>query len=200
MGNEDSYYISKLSENIYYANKSQDNIKIHNELEKFFSELISRKRYDSEEGGIQACMVLFPDKFAAKIAENDGLSSHFVTNINLVEYLNDKGKYLSNSGSGYFGLSKEERRELYNSLQFRIIDNPDELTIAITSSVDLSSSFQFDVLKDIILLCNKYINNNEYKNISIGLSTPSINIDFEDWSVFREQLFIDTVDKSRSRL
>ncbi|MEE3342919.1 MAG: hypothetical protein VZS44_02395 [Bacilli bacterium] len=200
MENLDSYYISELKEKIYHANNSQDELKIHTELEKFFSELISRKRYDSEEEGLQACMVVFPDKFAAKIAEGDGLSSHFVTSINLVEYLNDKGKYLSNTGSGYYGLSKEERRELYNSLQFRIIDNPDELTIAITSSVDISSSFQFDVLKDIILLCNKYINNNEYKNISIGLSTPSINIDFDDWSALREQLFIDTIDKSRSRL
>ena len=196
----DKYYTNKLTEEVYCAKDFNDDDRIQTELDKFFKALVSRRRYDREEGGIQACIVLFPDKFAAKIAEGDGLDSHFVTSINLVEFLNNRNKYLSSSGAGYYGLSKDERKELYEALQFRIIDNPEELMIAITSSLDIDSSFQLDVLKRVILLCKELMDKKVYRNISMGLNTPSIHIDFEDWSVGRENLFVDNIEKSKIRL
>ena len=196
MENIDAYYTSNLSEKIYHANDSSNSNLIKDELDNFFSELISRKRYDSKEGGVQACMVLFPDKFAAKIAENDGLSGHGVTNINLVEYLNNKKKYLIDSGYSYYHLSKEEKRELYDAMQLRIIDNPNELKIAITSSIDIKSVFQLKVMKYIILLCKDLMDNKVYKNVRIGLSTPNTKIEFENWSSGRENLFFDNLDRA----
>ena len=198
MEDKDIYYVSNLSEKIYHVYDYNDNMQ--KELDAFFKELVARRRYDSEEDGIQACMVIFPDKFAAKIAENDGLSSHFVTSINLVEFLNKKNKYLSNSGAGYFQLSIEERRILYEAIQLRIIDNPDELMIAITSSVDIKSTFQLKVLKNIVLQCKFLMDNNVYKNVAIGLNTPSIHIDFEDWNVGRENLFLDDIEETERKL
>lgn len=195
----DAYY-NKLTEEVYYTKDTNDIERIQTELDKFFKALVSRRRYDSEEEGIQACMVVFPDKFAAKIAEGDGLGSHFVTSINLVEYLNNKNKYLSSSGAGYFGLSKKERKELYEAIQFRIIDNPDELMIAITSSENIKSVFQLEVLKEFILLCKSMMDNKIYKNVNIGLNTPSIHIDFGDWSVGREKMFLNDLERSKSKL
>ena len=81
-------YTDRLEEKIYHATNKDSEEKINEQLKLFFKELTTRKRNDAIEGGLQASLIIFPEIFAAKVNEEDGMGSHAQSNINLVEFIN----------------------------------------------------------------------------------------------------------------
>ena len=147
-----------------FTNIQEEHIYTHNEIEKvelldeeinaFFKELDKRKRNDLYENGLQACIVIFPDKCAMKICEGDGMAPHMNVFINLVKYLNNDPNYISVFGTSFFiNFAKENRQLNENGIQIRIIDSEQILMLAITSMIDINSQYQISVLNKIIDIC-----------------------------------------------
>ena len=79
------FITEKMDEKIYSANSGDSKENITEILYCFLDELVKRKRKQSNIGGLSAGLVSSKDEFAAKVNENDGKSSHFLTSINLIK-------------------------------------------------------------------------------------------------------------------
>lgn len=168
---------------IFSSNQSDNEEETDKKINNFISLLVKRKREDPFEGGLQACMVIFPDKFAMKICENDGSAPHVNSFINLVKYLNNDSKYISLIGTSYFGIYSKERRQLYeNGIEVRILDGNETLMLAITSKTDINSSYQIEILGKILFFFKVLKDEKAYECVNVGLHTPSAKIDFNDLS------------------
>ena len=195
--NEFPIYTDKLEEAIYYATEKDTEEKATSELQKFFKELIERKRNDSLEGGLQAAMLIFPNIFLAKVNEEDGMGSHAHSNINLVKFMNGDHKYLTKYGIRKFNLYAKERNQIYDkATEIRILDGEEEMMLAIISNKDLESVFELKMIKRIILICNNLMKKNYYKNIDIGIHTPRITIDFGEWTDKKEKMMLEEIENN----
>ena len=96
----------KLEEKIFSANSGNSKYNITEILYYFLDELVKRKRKQSNVGGLSAGLVCSKDHFAAKVNENDGKSSHFLTSVNLVKYLNGDNFFITEKGVGNTSLYK----------------------------------------------------------------------------------------------
>lgn len=195
MNEEEQLYTDTLEETIYSATSSDSEEKIQSELESFFEELIKRKRNDPIEGGLQASIVIFPNKFLAKVNEEDGMGSHSQSCINLVKYLNNDHKYLTKFGMRHFNLYPKERNQL-NILgtEIRILDGEEELMLAIVSEKSKENIFELKIIMEIIKLCSILMNKNYYKNVDIGIHTPNIKIDFGEWTQEKRENIFSTLE------
>ncbi len=177
----DERYTDKLDETIYAFIETDNEEEINKKLTTFFKELVTRKRDDPFEGGIQAVIIILEDKCAMKVCERDGIGPHTNSAINLVKYLNNDHKYLSIIGTGLFKLSTKERNQIAReAVEARILDGKEELMFAINSKVEEKSEFQIEILNKIINLCKTLKDNNTYKKVEIGVHTPKDDIEFED--------------------
>ena len=177
----DNKFTNSQEEKIYICSQIEAEEEIDRKISNFFSELISRRRDDPIEGGLQACIVSFPDKSAMKICEMDGSASHANAFINLVKHLNGNYRYISVAGTGNFSISQVERRQLIESgIEIRILDGKNELMLAITSRIKSLSQHQIEILNKILLFCKRLKDNKTYDSVRIGLSISGCEVDFED--------------------
>ncbi len=180
MENDQRYTINQ-EEMIYVCNQIDNEENIDKNIKEFFTELINRRRNDPVEGGLQACAVVFPDKSAMKICENDGTAPHANAFINLVKHLNGNRNYISVQGTSNFMISRNENKQLIESgIGIRFLDGADELMLAINSNINSLSSHQVDILRKLIVSCKTLKDNNTYKNVKIGCYIADCKIDFED--------------------
>ena len=178
---EDKRFTSVQEEAIYAFKEMESEEEINRKMYAFFSQLVERRRDDPIEGGLQAGIVIFPDKCAMKICENNGSGSHLNAFINLVKYLNNDNRYISLAGTGYFAISAAERKQLTeNGVEVRILDGQNELMLAITSEALEKSQYQFEMLNKLLSLCKELKDSKIYDSIKIGLHTPVDEIDFDD--------------------
>lgn len=192
---EEILFTDKQEETIYSATSSDSEEKIQSELESFFEELIKRKRNDPIEGGLQASMIILPTVFAAKINEEDGMSPHINSCVNLIKYINNDHKYLTREGTRNFNIYQKENTIINNDvIELRILDGEDTLMIAITSNKKTESLFELKMLKRITTICNNLMNNNIYKNIDIGIHTHNFKIDFGEWTQEKRENIFSTLE------
>lgn len=195
---KDKRFTNIQEETIYGFSQIESEEETNKKISNFFSELVERRRDDPLEGGLQAGVVIFPDKCAMKICENDGLASHTNAFINLVKYLNGDHKYISTIGSGYFGLYlKEHSQLLENGIEVRILDGKQELMLAITSNSEIKSQYQFEVLSRLLLFCKTLKDNKTYDSVRIGLYTPVDEVDFNDLSDEHYENMLNIINNSK---
>ena len=194
-------YTKVLTEKIYKGtNKNEFKDNAH-QMKLFFEMLYKRRREDPFEGGFQACALIMPDAFAAKANENDGLGIHGVEYINLLRYLQGNSEYFTSHGYGYFYLHKKETEEIIlNGIEVRILDGQDKLMLAITSDRSIKSVFQLKVLKMIIDLCKQLKDKGLYQEVEVGINTPDIKIDFDEWTEDKFALMHNSLKDESNRL
>ena len=183
--NLDDYYIDVQNEHIYFSNRD-DIISTKRNINDFFNELISRQRGDEkDETAIQAVMTVSNDKFAAKIAENNGLDPHQITDNNLIRFLcNERNFYKSNANLKYAIfkalLSDNEKQMLYENLNVRILSSEDTLKVYCTVNESiLLSDYQLDVIQFIGDTLKELAKNNPDIDIQMGVYARKNNIVFE---------------------
>ena len=171
--------------NIYISNRD-DIISTKRNINDFFNELISRQRGDEkDETAIQAVMTVSKDKFAAKVAENDGLDPHRITDNNLIRFLcNEKNFYKSDANLKYaFNalLSDNEKQMLYDTLNVRIVASESTLKVYCTVNDSiLLSNYQLDIIQFIGDTLNELSKKNPNIDIQMGVYARKNNIVFED--------------------
>lgn len=177
----DDQFTNSQEETIYVCNQTENEEEIDSKIIDFFSELVNRRRDDPLEGGLQACMVIFPEKSAMKVCEMDGTAVHDNAFINLVKHMNGDFRYFSVACTSNFLISKMERRQLIESgISIRILDGKNELMLAITSKVESLSKHQIEMLNKTLFYCKMLKDNQTYDRVKIGLHIPGFEIDFED--------------------
>ena len=149
-----------------------------NQIEQFFKELIARKRFDEQEGGLQACGMITKNQAAFKITENDGIEPHMFAELNLINYLKT-GDYINliNRNNFNFNKHREELREASNALSLRITDS-DELVLAFNTYEDINS-YQLKIIKRIIETVKSPKIKDNYQKIRIGIHAKNFNLPFE---------------------
>ena len=143
--------LNKLEEKIYdiYSNDE-----IERQIKTFLDEVISRKRFDPFEGGLQAGGVIYYDKAGFKICENDGMAPHPHTFETLSQYLNGEEKFSGINTMGNFGARRGDVNSFlnipHNGFTVRVLAGENELTLIFETDSDNISSFQLNVIKNII--------------------------------------------------
>ena len=195
---EENYYTNQLEEEIYHGEKSSKKEENKKAIEEFLSELVKRKRNDPLEGGLQAMMVILPASFAAKVNEEDGLSSHAREGVNLIKHMSGERKYLTNEAMGKIVLSQKETMQLLmEGIEVRILDGKDHLMVAIYSMNGKYTAFQIETIENLIDSLKKLKDN--YKELEVGLHTQSINIEFNDLDENHYETIIQEIESYKNK-
>ena len=191
--NMNENYTDKLIEKIYHGKYL--NLKTcEHELTLFFDELIKRKRNDPIDGGLQASVVIFEDRFGAKVNELDGCGLHIISEVDLTKFLFNDNNYLTEKAAEHFGLYISEIMKISSeAITIRILDGYDELMIAIASENKLKSKFEVEIIKTIIKICDNIKKNKYYKSIKLGINLPNTSMDFSDYDKKRYKWYLDNL-------
>lgn len=190
----------KLNEKVYSANSGDSKENITEILYYFLDELVKRKRKQSNIGGLSAGLVSSKDEFAAKVSENDGKSSHFLTSINLLKYLNGDDFYITERGVGNTSLYKDDLNKLFLScIETRIMAGDRELLISFASNKGVLSEFQEDILQSIVDSCKLLIDNEILDDVSLGFRTGQIDLRVSNWNGDEYKKMCDAINEERKR-
>lgn len=190
----------KLNEKVYSANSGDSKENITEILYYFLDELVKRKRKQSNIGGLSAGLVSSKDEFAAKVSENDGKSSHFLTSINLLKYLNGDDFYITERGVGNTSLYKDDLNKLFLScIETRIMAGDRELLISFASNKEILSEFQEDILQSIVDSCKLLIDNEILDDVSLGFRTGQIDLRVSNWNGDEYKKMCDAINEERKR-
>lgn len=190
----------KLNEKVYSANSGDSKENITEILYYFLDELVKRKRKQSNIGGLSAGLVSSKDEFAAKVSENDGKSSHFLTSINLLKYLNGDDFYITERGVGNTSLYKDDLNKLFLScIETRIMVGDRELLISFASNKEILSEFQEDILQSIVDSCKLLIDNEILDDVSLGFRTGQIDLRVSNWNGDEYKKMCDAINEERKR-
>lgn len=195
-----NFITEKLNEKVYSANSGDSKENITEILYYFLDELVKRKRKQSNIGGLSAGLVSSKDEFAAKVSENDGKSSHFLTSINLLKYLNGDDFYITERGVGNTALYKDDLNKLFLScIEARIMAGDRELLISFASNKGVLSEFQEDILQSIIDSCKLLIDNEILDDVSLGFRTGQIDLRVSNWNDDEYKKMCDAINEERKR-
>ena len=190
----------KLEEKIFSANSGNSKDNITEILYYFLDELVNRKRKQSNVGGLSAGLVCSKDHFAAKVNENDGKSSHFLTSVNLVKYLNGDNFFITEKGVGNTSLYKNNLNDLFLScIETRIMAGDRELLMSFASNKGVLSEFQEDLLQAIVDSCKLLIDNNILDDVSLGFRTGKIDLRVSNWNDEEYKKICDAIEEERRR-
>lgn len=188
-------------EKFYYVYLDMPKESINNTLTSFFMELVKRRKDDPFEGGLQASIVIMPNKATFKVCEDDGKAPHMQTMINSIKYMNNDYNFLTREGITYFSLYSKELSQLSEEcIEIRVLDGEKELMLAIVSNRDIKSLFQVSLLEKIFAICTSLMENKIYTDIVIGLSTPTEKVDFEPLSSLQLQMLNQSLINERERI
>lgn len=179
--NKENFLIDELEEKIYYGTKQNNEEELNGVLKQFLIEVYKRRRNDPIEGGLQAEMIIMPEKFAAKITENEGLGSHYATSINLLRFIKGESSYYRDDVTQYSVIIKDEILDiLTNGIEIRILAGQENIMFAISSNREHLSDFQIELLENQINLLKKVQQKNDDIYVEVGFSTPNSSIEFEN--------------------
>lgn len=190
----------KLEEKIFSANSGNSKDNITEILYYFLDELVKRKRKQSNVGGLSAGLVCSKDHFAAKVNENDGKSSHFLTSVNLVKYLNGDNFFITEKGVGNTSLYKNNLNDLFLScIETRIMAGDRELLMSFASNKGVLSEFQEDLLQAIVDSCKLLIDNNILDDVSLGFRTGKMDLRVSNWNDEEYKKICEAIEEERRR-
>lgn len=174
-------YTNILRERVYYCNSQENDENIHNQIDWFLKELMSRRRNDPHEGGLQAEMIVMPEAFAAKVNENNGYGPHIIAGINLYKCIKHETRFFTEHALGNYGLfSKEVNEILKNGLEIRILDGKNTIMVAICANNNIKSEYQIKVLEILIDKLNDLQRNRAYTHVKAGVNTPISYLEMDD--------------------
>ena len=164
-----------LQEKIYTTNINQSIDEIEKNIDDFFGEIIDRRKDTNIHESLQAAAVIYPNYYAGKITEEDGLESHFTSQINLIRYLNNKREYITEKDSTNFELFETDYNKMLESIRLSIMCNKDELRIMGNSNYGIESRFQQFVIETLAQNCQKYFDEQIINKIIFGIDDLEIN-------------------------
>lgn len=196
----DKKYTDTQSEIIYAYNQIENEEQTNKKLSEFFSILVKRRINISFSEGLQAACVIFSDKCAMKVCEDDGQGPHLNALVNLTKYLNNDHKYITVDATGYFRLSQNERRQLTeNGIEITIIDQVERIRFMITSHISVLSAYQVKMLNNILLCCKLFQDNKTYEQVELFIDAPSCSIHFEYLTNDHYEYIINEINKMQDK-
>lgn len=142
--------LNKLEEKIYEMSDSFSDDENNELMHNFFQEIMARRKEDDVEGGLQAGGVIYHDKAAFKVNEQDGLAPHCHTIETLAQYMDGETMFSSVDSMGQ--VSKREGDphnwvtiENY-AFEFRIIIGRQSMFVATSTLNDTITIFQLKVI------------------------------------------------------
>ncbi len=187
------HILNYLSENIYSIYDDFNEEELDYEITAFFKELMSRRRNDDIEEGLQAGGVILPDKAGLKIAERDGMASHAQTQENVSQYLNGESSFSSEEIIGFFnGHRKKDPNAWMNIPKYgfviRIVATEDTLIFIFNTSNYNITNFQLDIIYKLFSCMKLTYQNKEIKYPYINVVTPNKRFVFNEYKEIDEQL------------
>ena len=164
--------LDKLEEKVYEIHNNEE---IDRQIKAFFDEVISRKRFDPFEEGLQAGGVIYYDKAGFKICEDDGSAVHSHTFETLSQYLNGEKKFSGIDTMGNFGARHGDVNSFlnipYNGFTVRVLAGENEFTIIFETDSNNISSFQLNIIKTIISYVKKIKESGIINEVTVNFLT-----------------------------
>ena len=197
---KNAFLIDKLEEKIYFGTDKNHQEELKAKLNEFLSVLISRRRDDPIEEGLQAEMIIMPETFAAKVNEKDGLSTHLITKVNLLRFIKHKNTFYIDKAGGYNAIIHDEIEQLTrDGIDIRILDGETEAIFAINSIRKCLSDFQINILKTLITLLKEIQQDNIYSSVEVGLDTANSKVDIDNINEEKYQELITALEDEREK-
>ena len=195
--------LDKLEEKVYEVNNSYSEYEIDYEVKKFFEELLSRKRDDPFEGGLQAGGIIFPDKAAFKISEDDGRATHIHNYEAVAQYMDGEKKFSGTDTMGNIYARENDPHSWLTINQYgfeiRILIGKENLIIIFNTNNDDITTFQYKVIEKF----NKYARLSHEKEllsyVSINYLTRNDKFITND-EIMNENLFDELEDLINSKM
>ena len=170
----------QLTERIFSASSADGRVFLKEQLQAFFQEVVDR-RVSNEEGGLQASILVLPEKVGAKVCEGNGLSSHHHSHINLLRFLNGRKEFLTPYEMSKISLYREDQEEMIRTaVEGRILSNTEEMGLVLFSNKDTLTDFQKEVIEVLVELCQEIQNQNIYQSVKLGISTEEFSREFDE--------------------
>lgn len=146
--------LNYLTEPVYVIDDRCDEEDKHYKLSSFFNDLMTRRRDDEKEEGLQAGGVIYPDKAGFKISERDGHASHAQTQENVAQYLNGETSFSSEEAIGMIGLRRKDPNCWVNiarsAFTVRIVAAKEDLIFIFSTDSYRVSEFQIDTISELV--------------------------------------------------
>ncbi len=186
--------LDKFEEKVYTVNSGDSEDEIKYQVELFMQELLTRKRNDKYEGGLQASMVIYPDKAGFKVAEKGGMAVHAHTEETLAQYLDGETLFSSFESMRRPGIKNDDPHSAFGLLDRhcitnRVVAGQDSILFAFVShSEEPLTRFQLSVMEQLANIAKKAIELGLIEDIGFGVHTNDVKIEFDD---------SDTIDPGR---
>ena len=177
------------TEKIYFTTSIEE---VGKECNSFFDEISNRRRGKEAEEGLQAVAIISPDKFGAKICDDDGNGYHNDNAINLYRFF--EGKKLLSSDQIFFSEEAEEdyRKLLESCVCIRILSSEEILTFIVFYEAELSE-FQKKSIQMIIDLCNDIKTKGFYSSVQFGIYGKNCHEEVERLTENKSQRIYDSL-------
>lgn len=167
----------KLEENIYSGISPED---VKEPLRNFLQEVVNKRAFN-KEGGLQASIIILPDRVGAKICEKKGVASHQHSHINLYRFLNGNNNFLEPQDMGKIGLYLEDQEDIIrHCVEGRILSNPKEIGLILFAYQATLTEFQKKVLETLTELLQEIQSQNIYQTVKLGISTEEFSREFDE--------------------
>ena len=145
--------LNYLTEDVYYMSENFDEEEIDYELSSFFEKLMTRRRNDDTEFGLQAGGVIYPDRAGFKICERDGKASHAQAQENVSQYLNGSSEYSSEEAVGMIGTRRNDPNAWVNiaknGFTVRIVASKEDLIFIFSTNKYQLTDFQVNIIYEL---------------------------------------------------
>ena len=178
--------LDKLEEKVYTVNSGDSDEAIQTQVALFIKELLARKRHDPFEEGLQASMIIYPDKAGFKVAESDGRAVHAHTEETLAQYLDGETMFSSQESMGRPFLKKDDPHSSFGQLSrycisCRTLAGQDSIVFAFTSnSNETLSKFQLSIMEQVATVSKRAVELGLIKNIKYGVHMDDLKIEFDN--------------------
>ncbi len=185
--------LNKLTEHVYQMTKFSDEDDIDYEITSFFRALMSRRRNDDIEEGLQAGGVIYPEKAGFKICERDGVAGHAHAQENVSQHINGIGSYTGEENVGMMGGERKTDPNAWfniskNGFAVRIVATKDMLIFIFNTYSYRLSQFQLEIIYKIVNLIRNAYNSNKIDYPYINFVTSRDRFIFNENKDYNEQL------------
>ena len=203
--------LNRLTEDVISMNIYDDEEDLDYEIKKFFNNIMSRRRNDFVEEGLQAGGVIYPDRAGFKICERDGNASHAQAQEHVSQYLNGETEFSSEEAVGYISQRKNDPNAWINisknGFTSRIVASKDMLIFVFNTYKYDITEFQLEVIIKLFKLIKDSYYNKEIKYPYINYVTGRDRFVFSENDNIDEQLdkleeilnmrFVEAKEKTR---
>ena len=181
--------LDKFEETVFVTDDSENEDNISSTLNSFFNELLTRRRTDDLEGGLQAGGVILPDKAGFKVAERDGYATHAHTFETVSQYINCEVMFSSEDTIGNMSLRRDDPNSWFNipknGFTVRIVATNDTIIFIFDTYSYKLTEFQLEVIDKLYNMIKQAYESQIIKKPYINFITGNYKF------IFNEHLNID---------